>query len=95
MQTKDFIKTLEEKLKVKLELKPSPNFPSMVGIYYDNCYITAAPSGEIHDVLNDQYTNERGYPHKPMNYVEAKVADFVEKYKDPEFKALVNEKFTA
>lgn len=94
MQTKDFIKTLEEKFKVKLELKQSPNFASMVGIYYDGVYITAAPSGEIREKQDDQYTNERGYPHKPMFYIEAKVADFIEKYKDPEFKELVNEKLS-
>jgi hypothetical protein len=91
MQTREFIKSLEEKLKVKLDVRPS-NFDSMVGIYYDNVYITAAPSSVIKAESDPQYTNEKGYPHKPMDYVEAKIVSFVERYKDPEFKALMTEK---
>ena len=91
MQTKDFIKSIEEKLKVKLDVRPS-NFDSMVGIYYDNVYVTAAPSSVIKEEMDEQYTNEKGYPHKPMSYVEDKIVSFVERYKDPEFKELMNEK---
>jgi hypothetical protein len=93
MQTTEFIKGLEEKLKVKLEVRPS-NFPSMVGIYYDNVYVTAAPSSVIKEESDSQYTNEKGFPHKPMSYVEAKIISFVERYKDPEFKSLMNEKIS-
>ena len=91
MQTDTFIKSLEEKLKVKLEVRPS-NFESMVGIYYDGIYVTAAPSIMIKEENDPQYTNEKGYPHKPMSYVEAKIVSFVERYKDPEFKKLMHEK---
>jgi hypothetical protein len=64
----------------------------MVGIYYDNVYVTAAPSSVIKEEHDPSYVNEKGFPHKPMSYVEAKIVSFVERYKDPEFKSLMNEK---
>jgi hypothetical protein len=91
MQTNEFIKGLEKKLKVKLEVKPS-NFESMVGIYHDGVYVTAAPSSVIKEESDPQYTNEKGYPHKTMGYIEAKISNFLEQYKNPEFKQLMNEK---
>ena len=91
MQTQEFIKSLEEKLKVKLDIRPS-NFDSMVGIYYDGVYVTAAPSTVIKSEPDSQYTNEKGYPHKTQSYVEAKITNFLEQYKDPEFKSMMNEK---
>lgn len=92
MQIKEFIKEVEKELNISLELKPAPSDSTMCGIYYDGCYITAAPSGVIKNEHDEGYTNERGYPHRPSTYVKAKIVDFVEKYKDPNFKALVNEK---
>jgi hypothetical protein len=94
MQIQEFIKSVEEKLKIKLETKPAPADSTMCGIYYDGVYITAAPSGEIKTELDSNYSNERGYPHKPQQYVEDKITLFVKQYTtDPEFKALMNEKF--
>lgn len=95
MLTKEFISRLEEKLKVKLELRQSPNYPSMSGVYYDGVYICAAPSEQIKAEHDTSYTNESGYPHRTSVFVEAKVVDFVNRYNsDPEFKALVNEKIS-
>lgn len=94
MQTKDFIKGVEEKLKINLIVKPAPADATMCGIYYKDVYITAAPSGEIKETLDSNYTNERGYAHKPMVYVEDKIATFVKQFDtDPEFRALMTEKF--
>jgi hypothetical protein len=94
MQIQEFIKRTEEKLKIKLEVKPAPADSTMCGIYFDGAYITAAPSGEIREAQDSNYTNKRGYPHKPQQYVEDKIALFVKNYTtDPEFKLLMNEKF--
>jgi len=94
MQIQDFIKRTEEKLKIKLETKPAPADSTMCGIYYQGVYITAAPSGEIKENHDPEYQNDRGYPHKPQQYVEDKIALFVKSYTtDPEFKSLMNEKF--
>lgn len=95
MQTKEFITGLESKLNVKLELRQSPNYPSMSGIYYAGVYICAAPSDQIKDEHDTAYVNEAGYPHRTKIFVEAKVSDFVNRYNtDPEFKALMNEKIS-
>jgi hypothetical protein len=94
MQIQDFIKNTEEKLKIKLETKPAPADPTMLGIYFQGVYITAAPSGEIKENHDPEYQNERGYPHKPQQYVEDKIKLFVTQFNtDPEFKALMTEKF--
>jgi len=93
MQIQDFIKRTEEKLKIKLETKPAPADSTMCGIYYKDIYITAAPSGDIKEVHDPEYTNERGYPHKPQQYVEDKIALFLNNYNtDPDFKILMTEK---
>jgi len=94
MQIQDFIKKTEEKLKIKLETKPAPADSTMCGIYFQGVYITAAPSGDIREVLDSNYTNDRGYPHKPQQYVEDKITLFVKQYTtDTDFKALMDEKF--
>ena len=93
MQIQDFIKQTEEKLKIKLETKPAPADSTMCGIYFQGVYITAAPSGEIKTEHDPEYQNDRGYPHKPQQYVEDKITLFLNNYNtDPDFRILMTEK---
>lgn len=66
-----------KKLDAHLHLVESPQAPDMLGIYYDEHFITGIPNGEIYPETRNEYQNPFGTPHKNSETATAQVKQWL------------------
>lgn len=81
MKTSDYeleIKKLDE----HLHFVESPQAPDMLGVYYDEHFITGIPNGEIYSDVRPEYQNPFGTPHKNSTTATAQIRAWLDNKED-------------
>jgi len=89
----DFEKKIKKEIDQHLNVKVHPQNLDVAGVYYNDIYICAIPSGDIYEERNPNYQDAVGNVHRPIPEAIAMIGGFIHQVKnDPEFLELMTEK---